>query len=196
MSYVEPPMDNATERMVNSLIEEEMARGRGKKPEMPELRPLRLSAAMQQELERVDKGGEMAPLEIDRYSCEPPEPALASDPRAWKKAYENVCSQLEHQANRVVNLELAESFGAAAWQRHVEDLEQLKALVEGLAASKKREAEQINLKRKADQEKLAPEILRYEKQATEKVAKHQQLEIENAKLRKQIADLEAKATAS
>ena len=112
LSYVEPPMDSATERMVNSLIEEEMARGRGKKPEMPELRPLRLSAAMQQELERVDKGGEMAPLEIDRYSCEPPEPALASDPRAWKKAYENVCSQLEHQANRVVNLELAESFGA------------------------------------------------------------------------------------
>ena len=40
---------------------------------------------------------------------------------AWKAARDNVRAQLEHQANRVVNLELAESFSEHAWRRHVRE---------------------------------------------------------------------------
>jgi pre-mRNA-splicing factor SPF27 len=192
LSYVEPT-DAASDRAVNALIEEEMARG-GPRPEVPPLlarssaRPL--SALMTAELERVAKGVELDPLSIDRYGCEPPEKALAKDPRAWKAALDNVRAQLEHQANRVVNLELAEAFGPAVAARHVADLEKLKASYEAVAAKTVRDAETANLTRKAKQNKIAPLIFNAERAADAQAAKYAQVEAACVALRAQIAALE------
>mmetsp|Transcript_323 Transcript_323/g.795 ORF Transcript_323/g.795 Transcript_323/m.795 type:complete len:161 (+) Transcript_323:1-483(+) len=160
---------------------------------MPPARAPRHSAALASELERLEKGDDAAPLDVARYACEAP--SEETDPAAWRAARDNVRAQLEHQANRVVNLELAEAFAEGDWGRHVHDLKALKAQLEGLAAAKQREAEQINLKRKADQAKIGPEILRHERRNDDAAAKHRKLSASIDALKKQVADLEAAAAA-
>ena len=113
LSYVE---DCAPEdlRAAERLVEEELRASSKPPPPLPDLRPGRLGDVMAAELARVERGEELQPLSIERYSCEPPEADSGAD--AWKAARDNVRAQLEHQANRVVNLELCESFSEHAWQ--------------------------------------------------------------------------------
>ena len=68
-------------------------------------------------------------------------------------------------------------------------MEALKQQLESLAAAKTREAERINLKRRADQEKLGPEIVRYERRAADQQATRLKLEREIAALEAQCATL-------
>ncbi|KAH8097166.1 hypothetical protein JL720_47 [Aureococcus anophagefferens] len=89
-----------------------------------------------------------------RYAARAPPTA----PRGGRAAADNAAAQLGHQANRVVNLELAEAFGEAAWRRHAADLAS-GAAAGGASAA----AERVNAARRADQERLAPEILRAER---------------------------------
>lgn len=173
MAYVEPGIQG---REVNELIEAEMAAMAREKVAPPavfaDLRPPRFSSMVQAELDRIERGDELEPLSIERYNCEMPEAALQADAQAWRRALFNCWAQLEHQADRVVNLEVAESFAELAWARHVQDLEQLKHQIEMLADAKQREAEAINLRRKADQEKFAPTVARLERERRAQVQKH------------------------
>ena len=195
LSYVETGF-GASEQRVNALIEAEMESMRQSGvpypqiPEAPNPFAGRLSEAMRGELARVAAGEDLEPMPIERYACEAPQDADAADPAAWKGARDNVRSQLGHQVNRVINLELAESFSETAWRRHVQDLEAMKQQLVELAQAKRKEAERVNLKRKADQEQIAPEILRCEKKAQAQLEKHFQLETEIAKLRAQLAAAE------
>ena len=148
---------------------------------------------MAAEFSRCDRDEDLAPLAIERYSCAPP---TEQDPEAWKSARTNVRAQLEHQANRVVNLELAESFSEHTWRRHVHDLGRLHAQVAALAEGKEREAEQINLKRKRDQAKLGPDIVRAERAVVERLERHRALEARVAALRKEEAKYVADAAAT
>lgn len=173
MAYVEPGIQG---REVNELIEAEMAAMAREKVAPPavcaDLRPPRFSGMVQAELDRLEHGDDLQPLSIERYNCEMPEAALQADAQAWRRALFNCWAQLEHQADRVVNLEVAESFAELAWARHVQDLEQLKHQIEMLADAKQREAEAINLKRRADQEKIAPTVDRLERERRALVEKH------------------------
>ncbi|KAJ1451254.1 Pre-mRNA-splicing factor SPF27 [Pelagophyceae sp. CCMP2097] len=197
LSYVE--VDESSARFVNELVEAEMASmaKQGGIVDYLAHRPEskahfgKLSDLAQAELARIDNGGELEPLSIDRYNVEPPAPSLADDAEAWRTALDNCRAQLEHQANRVVNLELAESFDEAAWKRHVEDLEKLKAQLVALVSTKRAEADATNLKRKAEQTALAPEIARHERQRAALVAKHFELEKANAQLCAQVAQFSA-----
>ena len=140
MGYQEP-VDPAAEQAAQQLVEEELRQNPGAPPRLPALRPPRDSSAiMAAEFSRCDRDEDLAPLAIERYSCAPP---TEQDPEAWKSSRTNVRAQLEHQANRVVNLELAESFSEHMWRRHVHDLGRLHAQVAALAEGKEREAEQI-----------------------------------------------------
>ena len=183
MGYQEP-VDPAAEQAAQQLVEEELRQNPGAPPRLPALRPPRDSSIMAAEFSRCDRDEDLAPLAIERYSCAPP---TEQDPEAWKSARTNVRAQLEHQANRVVNLELAESFSEHTWRRHVHDLGRLHAQVAALAEGKEREAEQINLKRKRDQAKLGPDIVRAERAVVERLERHRALEARVAALRKEEA---------
>ncbi|KAJ8601624.1 hypothetical protein CTAYLR_007257 [Chrysophaeum taylorii] len=174
MAYVEPP---ATGGVVNKLIEAEM--GSAAAPALPPSRPPQFGPMVLAELERIDRGEAPAPLSIERYNCDPPRDRSTE----WPRALHNCWAQLEHQANRVVNLELAEAFAEATWKRHVQDLENLHRQLEALASATERRAETINLKRKADQEAIAPEILRCDRDYDRLVRKHLDLERAIARLR-------------
>ena len=181
MGYQEP-VDPAAEQAAQQLVEEELRQNPGAPPRLPALRPPRDSSIMAAEFSRCDRDEDLAPLAIERYSCAPP---TEQDPEAWKSARTHVRAQLEHQANRVVNLELAESFSEHTWRRHVHDLGRLHAQVAALAEGKEREAEQINLKRKRDQAKLGPDIVRAERAVVERLERHRALEARVAALRKE-----------
>lgn len=172
MGYQEK-VEGAAERAAAQLVERELRDRPGAPPRLPALRPPRDSRAMAAEFARCERDEDLQPLAIERYSCAPP---TDRDPDAWSKARRNVRAQLEHQANRVVNLELAESFSEHVWRRHVHDLGRLNQQVTALAQGKEREAEQINLKRKRDQAKLGPDILRAERAVVERLGRHRALE--------------------
>ena len=92
-------------------------------------------------------------------------------------------AQLGHQANRVVNLELAEAFGEAAWRRHAADLAAARDALRASARGARAAAERVNAARRADQERLAPEILRAERRCAARLEARGALEAEVAGLR-------------
>lgn len=180
MAYVEED----SQARVNEMIEAEMAATKETWKESSGNADQFFSEMVKGELERIEKGEEIEPFSIERYACEPP--ASDVDETSWRRAWANCCAQLEHQANRVLNLELAESFAVVSWARHVQDLEQYKIGLEALAAAKEREAERVNLKRKSHQLSIASEIARTEAHTASLLQSHLQLERANAQLRAQI----------
>ena len=66
------------------------------------------------EMRRMEAGQRMQPLDVSRYEVAPPEGALQRDPSAWRAALANARSQLEHQHNRLANLELLGEYGPRA----------------------------------------------------------------------------------
>lgn len=62
------------------------------------------------------------PLDVTRYSA--PSPAERGDASAWQRSLENAQAQLEHQQNRVDNLELLLHYSGNAWRLYNESLEE------------------------------------------------------------------------
>jgi len=58
----------------------------------------------------------MPPLEITRFRLDPPPQAKRGDVAAWRSALDNANAQLEHQLNRIANLELLLKFGPNSWR--------------------------------------------------------------------------------
>jgi pre-mRNA-splicing factor SPF27 len=61
----------------------------------------------------------MPPLDVTRYQLAAPGPDKAHDPAAWRAAVDNAQAQLEHQHNRVQNLELMLKYGPNTWRAQV-----------------------------------------------------------------------------
>ena len=115
---------------VDRLINEEMRR-MSKRPkdylaEMDAARELRLTGCpmVEKELERVAAGsGGLPPPDGSRYELAPPPKSKRGDENAWVVAVKNARAQLEHQALRIQNLELAMKFAPNAWRAHNASLE-------------------------------------------------------------------------
>lgn len=58
----------------------------------------------------------MPPLDVTRYRLDPPPQAQRNDYTAWQAALDNAHSQLEHQLNRITNLELLLKYGPNTWR--------------------------------------------------------------------------------
>jgi len=193
LSYAEPAMGAAEERAVAALVEAEMARGGPRPRAGAAAREPRVSEAVAAELARVARGEPAAPLDVARYACEAPGAALGGDPRAWRGALDNARAQLSHQAARVVNLELAEALGPAAWARHAADLARVRDGYAAVAAAAARDVERVNLARRAHQGDMEPRIARAERAADAAATRVGELESAVAALKAQVAALEPKA---
>jgi pre-mRNA-splicing factor SPF27 len=69
----------------------------------------------------------------------------------WLKALDNANAQLEHQNQRVLNLELVQKFGGNAWNIHNYQLEYDVSLLRKAVDEKKAEIMELNKLRKRDQ---------------------------------------------
>ena len=138
------------------------------------------------ELARAASGAPAPPggLDTTRYRLDPP--ARPHDVAAWRAALDNARAQLEHQAGRLLNLELLAVHGpraAAAAGAHTEAaLEGVQKETERLRAA----ADAVNRARKLAHQKAAGAIDTAEAEWASTVAKCGALEREVAALEKEV----------
>ncbi|KAG9071158.1 hypothetical protein KI688_008701 [Linnemannia hyalina] len=173
---------------------------------------------IQQELDRVRRGKPMDPsLDLSRYQLDPPTSSstttttsntttangsaetitpsaseeLPEGRTQWLKALDNANAQLEHQNQRVLNLELVQKFGGNAWNIHNYQLEYDVSLLRGAVDKKKAEVMELNKLRKRDQMDVAESLQRLEAKWAEMISSTLQVEVASASLQAELAQLKA-----
>lgn len=168
--------------MVDKLIASEMKRMPKPRDAsslgFPDIDLFSSNTLIQQELDRVRRGKPMDPaLDLSRYQLDPPTSSTSTTSNAtaangstetitpsaseelpegraqWLKALDNANTQLEHQNQRVLNLELVQKFGGNAWNIHNYQLEYDVSLLRKAVDEKKAEIMELNKLRKRDQVK-------------------------------------------
>ncbi|KAF9276426.1 hypothetical protein BGZ68_010021 [Mortierella alpina] len=207
--------------LVDKLIASEMKRmpkPRDPSTLFPDIELFKDNELIQQELERVRKGKPMEnALDMTRYQLEPPTApssgATSSDapdgassettitPSAseelpegratWIKALENADAQLEHQNQRILNLELVQKFGGNAWNVHNYQLEYDLSLLRKAVDEKKAEVIELNKLRKRDQLDVAESLQRLEAKWAEMISSTLQVEVASASLAAELEQLKA-----
>ena len=83
----------------------------------------------------------------------------------------NAQAQLEHQANCLLNLEVAESKSPNVFLHYNKHLEAIESTLTELIRSAKVEQDRVNLKRKSSQEQIVSELVRNKVQRQEVLLK-------------------------
>ncbi len=65
----------------------------------------------------------MTGIDVARYRLDPPSLTQRNDVDVWQSVLDNARSQLEHQGNRLLNLELLIKYGPNAWRANNEALD-------------------------------------------------------------------------
>ena len=112
---------------------------------------------------------------------------------AWRACLDNARAQLEHQGNRVVNLELALRFGARAAEANAAHSAASAALLRGEAREALSRVEGINRRRKLEQERAAETVAEHEERWVRGVRKCAEIEAACARLEEEVAALAAEA---
>ncbi|KAI3428653.1 hypothetical protein D9Q98_007476 [Chlorella vulgaris] len=174
----------AEKRAVDQLIEEEM-RSSSKRPSdyLGDLEPLPESRIagnelLEKEMARAAAGEAMQAMDTFRYNLEPPQPSKRNDVAAWRAALDNAYAQLEHQYNRLLNLELLLKFGPDAWRAHNEQLAAFVARLQAQLADVRRRVDDLNRERKLQQHAAGAELGQLEAEYLGLV--HKNAEIEGA----------------
>jgi pre-mRNA-splicing factor SPF27 len=97
-------------------------------------------------------------LDKTRYSLPPPPEHLSGDLAAWQRAVDNAKAQLEHQLNRIENLELLRTYGPNAWIVYIQHLERLKERLQQILSEYRKEIDNVNKQRKAEQYAAATKL--------------------------------------
>ncbi|XP_015778937.1 PREDICTED: pre-mRNA-splicing factor SPF27-like [Acropora digitifera] len=147
--------DPGVREMVNQLVEEETRRYRPTKNYLDFLPTPDYDAfetpILRKEFERISKRQPMDLLSMKRYELPQPTANQKHDITSWTEAVDNSMAQLEHQAERIENLELLSQYGSAAWKVHNETLTRILAQQQKKLMDIKKEIQEINWKRKTEQ---------------------------------------------
>ncbi|KAF9956600.1 hypothetical protein BGZ72_002654 [Mortierella alpina] len=221
LPYVDKQIDEPGARtLVDKLIASEMKRmpkPRDPSTLFPDIELFKDNELVQQELERVRKGKPMEnALDMTRYQLEPPtaqssgvtsnategattgttimpsaSEELPEGRATWIKALENADAQLEHQNQRILNLELVQKFGGNAWNVHNYQLEYDLSLLRKAVDEKKAEVIELNKLRKRDQLDVAESLQRLEAKWAEMISSTLQVEVASASLAAELEQLKA-----
>lgn len=137
---------------------------------------------LQAEWMRVCEQQPMSKMDTSRYQLDPPPAARQMEPKAWQRAVDNAQAQLEHQSNRLVNLELLQKHGANLWRLNLQGLEAASARLEREQSAVGAEIEALNRKRKADQTEVGPKLACLEAEWVAAVKKNMQIEAATQRL--------------
>mmetsp|Transcript_62747 Transcript_62747/g.86266 ORF Transcript_62747/g.86266 Transcript_62747/m.86266 type:complete len:240 (-) Transcript_62747:396-1115(-) len=110
------------------------------------------------EMQRIAAQERTMPMDLSRYEVPHPAKELHRDPQAWRTAVNNARAAVEHQHNRLVNLELLQRYGARAWLQQNKALDKIKTSIDKQKEEMANAISEVNLKRKRSQEKLAPRM--------------------------------------
>lgn len=159
-------------------------------------RTLRVRAAaqetqlLQSEMLRISEGQRMPALDMSRLQMDVPAHNRQNDPAAWRQAVQNAQSQLEHQANRLDNVELFQQHGASAWRAHLVQLEGMVRNLQQQQEEVRTRTEEINKKRKYEQLEAAKKLLALEDEWLAAVQKNRMIEAATERARADHAALE------
>lgn len=194
LPYVDQGYDEVAVRsMVNELIEEETKRYRPTKNYLDFLPPPNYSQfetkIMKTEFERIKNRHPMELLSMKRYELPHPPANQKNDISAWMECLKNSMAQLQHQAERVVNLELLSHYGAGSWRSHCEVLQHMFEVQQKKHAEIKRRIQEINWERKTDQKKAGSELQRLEESWIGLVSKNYEIERAIVETEKEVESL-------
>lgn len=175
------------------MVEEECRRHRPTKNYLDHLPPLNTTAfetkMIKAEFERIQNHTPMESLSMKRYELPPPSAARLSDYSAWQESVENSMAQLEHQATRVMNLELMLEYGCESWKAYLELFIALQAKAQNQLQDVKKMMQDINWQRKSTQTQVGEKFKELEAHWAILVAKNYEIEQECENLEKQIDEL-------
>ncbi|OUM58099.1 hypothetical protein PIROE2DRAFT_16729 [Piromyces sp. E2] len=179
LPYIDKEYDDPEmKKYVDNLIEEELkVTVKNDTSDLPQTIELfNNDEILKNEMERIKNGEPFPLLDTIRYRLSDPQDHTNVD--EWVKAVENSEAQLEHQYNRLINLELLNKFGANAWRYNNFQLEQILNEITQKVNDKKSKIVDINKERKYLQTKSESKLQQLEQQWKEDVSKV--LEIEAA----------------
>lgn len=129
------------------------------------------SIMLQAEYTRVRDNGPstMDKLDTTRYTVDQPIVGLEKDVQAWRGAVSNAKSQREHQINRIMNLQLAESHIGPLWLKHNKMLEGYEKQLDEQSTTLKRKIDEISVQRRQEQESVYPALLKHSKRSTQAI---------------------------
>lgn len=162
--------------------------------ELPPMPPSQLhdSELVRLELERVARGEALAAMDLERYNLNPPGSSQSSDPAAWQAALDNAHAQLEHQLNRLLNLELLVKYGPVTWRAHNEAVASYVSRLEGEVAAARGAIDELNRERKLQQTAAGRELATLQEEYLTLVAKNAELEAVCCRIEAQADELQAK----
>ncbi|KAL3142986.1 hypothetical protein ABBQ38_003268 [Trebouxia sp. C0009 RCD-2024] len=145
---------------------------------------------LQHEYDRVKAGRPVQPLDTSRFHLEPPPASKQNDFNAWRQATDNAHSQLEHQYNRLLNLELLLRYGSNARRRHNQSLEGHVHRLEGNIEKLSQQRDSINKQRKLTQEADGRTLKQLEQQYKALVTKNMEIHMACQELESSVNQLQ------
>mmetsp|Transcript_12397 Transcript_12397/g.18594 ORF Transcript_12397/g.18594 Transcript_12397/m.18594 type:complete len:206 (-) Transcript_12397:59-676(-) len=188
LPYVDKEYDEPHyQKIVHDLIEEEMSMFEpknylGERNLDSYSLKFKPGSILSNEFSRVSKGIPMSDIDRERYEVNPPSKESVEE---WRKATNNAKSQLQHQVNRVMNLELLGTYGTNAWLHHNKRLEGLEKVLTLNVKRLRKSADEINIKRQEAQIEAKRLLFNVSSKRYELSDKNLQIELANASLREE-----------
>ncbi|KAJ3151826.1 hypothetical protein HDU89_001875 [Geranomyces variabilis] len=176
---------------IDNLIKEEMEREKtSTESALPtEIKLFSSKPMLAADLDRVSTSQSNPILDTARFRLEPPKnPKSLAD---WQTALENAEAQLEHQTNRLINLELVNTFGSNAWKLHCYQLEWLASSLQKEVDAAAKEVTDINKDRKTAQLKMGQTLQQLAQRYLTLVHQTLQVDVATKGLEIQVAALRA-----
>ncbi|KAF2073054.1 hypothetical protein CYY_005637 [Polysphondylium violaceum] len=178
LPYVDPPIENGEQELINNMIKEEMSKFTPPDylAQLPSYTDFDYDNFhfLNNEFDRLKAGKQMEAFDISRYKASAP--AKQSDAEQWRVSIDNAKSQLEHQDLRKINLELLSKYGANSWKLYLSDLEIVQKTLKRQLEHQQLQIQEINVKRKLEQESTIERINQNQKKWLELVNKNREIE--------------------
>lgn len=129
---------------------------------------------------------------LTRYELPQPAAGKMTDVAAWTECVENSQAQLEHQALRILNLELLGKYGAAAWKSSNGVLTQMVESAQKQLQDLRKKIQEINWQRKSEQVNAGEKLKELEASWVGLVSKNYEIERACAELEKEVSEEEEK----
>ncbi|CAE6459955.1 unnamed protein product [Rhizoctonia solani] len=195
LPYYDHDLDEPTgtlKQLVNAEITKELQSVQhiGDDPRLPP--PVQLftkNPLLAAELERVERGEPLPPLDTTRHQLPAPEDQANATEEEWKKSLENAKAQLEHQRRRQVNLSLLQTYGANSWKVHNFLLEEDAKWAEKAVETTKEQSVEVNRARKNAQITAGAQLTALENKWTDLISRNLQISMANLALEAEIESL-------
>ncbi|XP_041379007.1 pre-mRNA-splicing factor SPF27-like [Gigantopelta aegis] len=145
---------------------------------------------MKNEFERLQSRLPMEMMNMKRYELPTPTAGKMTDVSAWMECVENSHAQLEHQALRILNLELMYENGSNAWKMYNSILVQMIDSAQKQLQDLRKKIQEINWQRKNEQTQAGAKLEELEASWVGLVSKNYEIERACAELEKEVMEME------